>query len=108
MMTETPSGAAAFTPLDGRGTPCTRRPRGTGTAGRHNVVVACPKVGTDFTPGGAYAAPACQSPVLNLQPGIAVLTAQPDAGLDCLRLSSGGACRHCRAPLRHTVVDLGM
>src|SRR5204862_5584412 len=37
-----------------------------------------------------------------------VLTAQAQVGLDSVRLSAGGVCRHCDAPLRHTVVDLGM
>ena len=37
-----------------------------------------------------------------------MLTAQPHASVDSGRLSSGGGCRHCGAPLRHTVVDLGM
>jgi SAM-dependent methyltransferase len=39
---------------------------------------------------------------------VRVLTAQSHAGLDERPVSSGGACRHCDAPLRHTVVDLGM
>jgi SAM-dependent methyltransferase len=37
-----------------------------------------------------------------------VLTTEPHLGENSVRRSSGGACRHCEAPLRHTVVDLGM
>ena len=37
-----------------------------------------------------------------------MLTAHPEVAPDVVCLSAGGVCRHCRTPLRHTVVDLGM